>query len=103
MVCDEFENEFKLFKYKITFYDDETNDTREVIVQNTGIIPAIEDAIRELMKFSYRIVRAEEVEETYSETSAQQQLIDKFNKGEDSAKLNKWLRCDDLDEIIDCF
>lgn len=103
MVCDEFENEFKLFKYKVTFYDDETDDTKEIVVQNTGIIPAIEDAIRELMKLSYRVVSAEEVEETYSEKVAQQKLPDALNKGEESAKFNDWIRCDDIDELIDCF
>lgn len=53
-------------KYRVTFKEYDTGDTRRITVEAEGILPAVENAKREAMKkwgmsitFSYEIVKVE--------------------------------------------
>lgn len=46
-------------KFRVTFTDMETNKRKNVTVYSTGIIPAIDEAVRKAMLFGWEITNAE--------------------------------------------
>ena len=49
-------------KYKVYYYNDETKKTKTATVKATGIVPAIEEAIRKhLDLLGWEIVKAEKI------------------------------------------
>ena len=52
----------KMSKYNVYYYNDETKKTKIVIVKATGIVPAIEEAVRKhLDLLGWEIVKAEKI------------------------------------------
>lgn len=49
-------------KYNVYYYNDETKKTKIVIVKATGVVPAIEEAVRNhLDLLGWEIVKAEKI------------------------------------------
>lgn len=56
------EREKKISKYNVYYYNDETKKTKIVIVKATGVVPAIEEAVRKhLDLLGWEIVKAEKI------------------------------------------
>ena len=51
-----------MYKFKVTFRNDETGKKKTCTVKATGICLAIEEAIRKMMLFGWTIAKAELVE-----------------------------------------
>ena len=52
----------EMYKFKVTFRNDETGEKKTCTVKATGICLAIDEAVRKMMLFGWTIAKAELVE-----------------------------------------